>query len=141
MEKTLAMIKPDGVARCLTGEILGRMESQGLRIIALKLLKLEKSQAERFYAVHRERPFFSSLTAYMSSGPVVAVVLEGEDAVAQFRELIGATDPKKAAPGTIRADFGTSIEENTVHGSDSPESASVEVTFYFTGLDLVQRTA
>jgi nucleoside-diphosphate kinase len=139
MEKTLAIIKPDGVARNLIGEIIKRIEAQGLRIVGLKMLRLQKGEAEQFYAVHRERPFFSSLTRYMASGVIVAIVLEGKGAIKQFRDLMGATDPKKAAPGTIRSDFGASIEQNTVHGSDSAESAEAEISFFFNRLEIVER--
>jgi len=139
MERTLSIIKPDGVSRNLIGEIIKRIEGSGLRMVALKMLKLQKSEAEQFYAVHRQRPFFPSLTTYMASGIIVAMVLEGEGAVKRLRDLMGATDPKQAAPGTIRADFGVSIEQNTVHGSDSPESATYEISFFFNHLEIVKR--
>jgi len=137
-ERTLAIIKPDGVARRLTGEIINRFEAEGLRLVALKMLKLNKRDAEQFYAVHRKRPFFSSLTTYMASGGIVAMVLQGKDAIEQLRHLMGATDPKKAAPGTIRSEFGTSIEQNIVHGSDSLESAAFEISYFFNSLEIMQ---
>ena len=131
VERTLSIIKPDGVKRNLIGKVLSRFEEAGLKIVALKMLQMDRKQAEGCYAVHRERPFFNSLVAYMISGPVVVSALEGENAVAKNRELMGATDPSKAAPGTIRADFAESIEANTVHGSDSVENAAVEITYFF----------
>ncbi len=136
---TLGIVKPDGVNRNLTGEIIKRIEAQGLRVVALKMLKLQKNEAEQFYAVHRERPFFPSLTAYMASGVVVAMVLEGTDAIKRYRDLMGATDPKKATFGTLRLDFGISIEQNTVHGSDSVETAVAEISFFFNRLEIVER--
>jgi nucleoside-diphosphate kinase len=138
MERTLAMIKPDGVARGLTGEIIKRIEAEGLRIVALKMLKLDTGEAEQFYAVHREKPFYSSLTRYMASGVIIAMVLQGDNVIKRYRELMGATDPKKADPGTLRAEFGNSIEENTVHGSDSPESAALEIPFMFNKMEIMQ---
>ncbi len=138
IETTLGIIKPDGVARGLTGEILRRIETSGLRVIGLKMLKLEKRDAEQFYAVHRERPFFSSLTDYMASGIVVAAAFEGKGAVKHLRDLMGATNPKEADKGTIRADFGKSIEENTIHGSDSIQSATMEISFFFNRLELMR---
>jgi nucleoside-diphosphate kinase len=135
IEQTLAIIKPDGVARNLIGEIIRRIESNGLKIRALKLTHLSKKQAEGFYAVHRERPFFDSLTAFMSEGPVVLMILSGENAIATWRSLMGATDPAKAAPGTIRNDFGISIERNTTHGSDAPETAAFETAYFFNQLE------
>ena len=131
MEKTLAIIKPDGVSRNLVGEILKRIEGRGLRIRALKMVHLSKEQAEGFYAVHRQRPFFESLTTFMSEGPVVLMVLEGENAIQVWRDLMGATDPAKAAAGTIRRDVGESIERNTTHGSDGPETAAFETAYFF----------
>ena len=131
MEKTLAIIKPDGVSRNLVGEILERIEGRGLRIRALKMIHLSKEQAEGFYAVHRQRPFFESLTTFMSEGPVVLMVLEGENAIQVWRDLMGATDPAKAAAGTIRRDVGESIERNTTHGSDGPETAAFETAYFF----------
>lgn len=139
-ERTLSIVKPDGVARNLIGDVYRRFETAGLRIVAARMLHLTQSQAEGFYAVHRERPFFRDLVTYMSSGPVVAQVLEGEGAVARHRDIMGATDPKKAAPGTIRADLATSIEENVVHGSDSAENAAREIAYFFAETDLCSRT-
>ena len=131
MERTLSIIKPDAVAKNVIGKIIDRFESNGLRIAAAKKIKLTKEDAAKFYEVHKERPFFNDLCEYMSSGPVVVMVLEGENAVAKNRELMGATDPKEAAPGTIRADFAESIEANAVHGSDSLENAKKEIAFFF----------
>ncbi len=131
MERTLSIIKPDAVAKNVIGKIIDRFESNGLRIAAIKKLKLSKEDAAKFYEVHKERPFFGELVEYMTSGPVVVMVLEGENAVAKNRELMGATDPKEAAPGTIRADFAESIEANAVHGSDSLENAQKEIAFFF----------
>jgi nucleoside-diphosphate kinase len=139
LERTLSIVKPDGVARNLIGEVYRRFEQSGLRIIAARMLCMSEAQAERFYAVHRERPFFRSLVRYMSSGPIVAQVLEGDGAVARNREIMGATDPKQAARGTIRADFAASIEENVVHGSDAPETAAREIAFFFSDLELWPR--
>lgn len=139
MERTLSIIKPDGVARNLIGEILKRIEASGLRVVALKMLRLQKDEAERFYAVHRQRPFFQSLTTYMASGIIVPMVLEGQDAIKRLRDLMGATDPQQAATGTIRAEFGNNIEQNTIHGSDSPESATFEISFFFNQLEIMQR--
>ncbi len=137
IEQTLSMIKPDGVARGLIGEVLGRFERAGLKIRALKLLHLSKSQALKFYEVHQERPFYDSLTTFMSSGPIVAMILEGDNAIQVNRDLMGATDYRKAAAGTIRADFAKEIEANIVHGSDSPENAANEIAFFFTALERV----
>ncbi len=131
MEKTLSIIKPDAVAKNVIGKIIDRFESNGLRIAAAKKIQLTKEDAGKFYEVHKERPFFNDLCEYMSSGPVVVMVLEGEDAVAKNRELMGATNPKEAAAGTIRADFAESIEANAVHGSDSLENAKKEIAFFF----------
>jgi len=131
MEKTLSIIKPDGVARGLIGDVIKRLESNGLKIICIKMLELTKDQAESFYAVHKERPFFQSLTYFMTSGPVVVMVLEGEDAIARYRDIMGATDYREAAEGTIRRDFATDIEKNIVHGSDSSENAASEIGFFF----------
>jgi nucleoside-diphosphate kinase len=136
-ERTLSIIKPDATRRNLTGQINARFESKGLRIVAQKRLLLSRAQAERFYAVHKARPFFDSLCAFMTSGPVVVQVLEGESAVAKNRDIMGATDPGKAAAGTIRKDFAESIEANSVHGSDSAENAAAEIAFFFSGLELV----
>jgi len=131
MEQTLSIIKPDAVAKNVIGEILTRFEKAGLRIAAMKKLQLSRADAEAFYAVHKDRPFFGELVDFMVSGPVVVSVLEGENAVAKNRELMGATDPKEAAPGTIRADFADSIDANAVHGSDSLENAKIEIAFFF----------
>jgi nucleoside-diphosphate kinase len=131
LERTLSIVKPDGVARNLIGEVYRRFEQAGLRVIAARMTHLSQREAEGFYAVHRERPFFRDLVRYMSSGPVMLQVLEGEQAIAKNREIMGATDPKKAAPGTIRADFATSIEQNVVHGSDAPETAAFEIGYFF----------
>jgi nucleoside-diphosphate kinase len=135
-ERTLSIIKPDATRRNLTGKINARFEEKGLRIIAQKRLHLSPAQAGQFYAVHRERPFFKSLVEFMCSGPVVVQVLEGENAVALNRDVMGATDPKKAAAGTIRKDFAENIEANSVHGSDSPETAAGEIAFFFAGIEL-----
>jgi nucleoside-diphosphate kinase len=134
-EDTLAIIKPDGVARNLVGEVVTRIEASGLRIKAMKMTHLSKAQAEGFYAVHRERPFFDSLTSFMSEGPVVLMILSGENAIHTWRELMGATDPAKADAGTIRSDFGQSIERNTTHGSDAPETAAFETAYFFNRLE------
>ncbi|MGD2149331.1 MAG: nucleoside-diphosphate kinase [Desulfobacterales bacterium] len=136
MEKTLSIIKPDGVARGLIGEVINRLESNGLKIIAMKMLKMNKDQAESFYAVHKERPFFQSLTYFMTSGPIVVMVLKGEDAIAKYRDIMGATDYREAAEGTIRRDFATDIEKNIVHGSDSPKTASFEIGFFFNSFEV-----
>ena len=131
LERTFSIVKPDGVARNLIGQVYARFEKAGLKIVAAKLVQLSKAEAEGFYAVHKARPFFNDLVKYMTSGPVVLQVLEGENAVLKNREIMGATDPKKAAPGTIRADLAESIEANTVHGSDSAENARTEVSYFF----------
>jgi len=136
-ERTFSIIKPDATRRNLTGAINDRLEKSGLRIVAQKRLQLSKQQAEGFYAVHKERPFFADLVEFMTSGPVVVQVLEGENAVAKYREVMGATDPAKAAPGTIRKDFAESIEANSVHGSDSPENAKTETVFFFKDNEIV----
>jgi nucleoside-diphosphate kinase len=136
VEQTLAIIKPDAVARNLIGEIIRRIESSGLTIKALKMTQLSKRQAEGFYAVHREKAFFGSLTSFMSEGPVVLMILSGEDAIRRWRDLMGATDPAKAAAGTIRKDFGKSIERNTTHGSDAPETAAFETAYFFNQLEV-----
>lgn len=135
-ERTLSIIKPDATRRNLTGSINACLEAAGLRIVAQRRLLLTTAQAEAFYAVHRERSFYRSLVEFMTSGPVVAQVLEGEDAVAKHRDVMGATDPKKAAPGTIRAQFAENIEANSVHGSDSAENAAVEIGFFFAAIDI-----
>ncbi|MGH8231639.1 MAG: nucleoside-diphosphate kinase [Steroidobacteraceae bacterium] len=139
VERTLSIVKPDGVARSLIGEVYRRFESAGLRIVAARMLKLTQQQAELFYAVHRERPFFHDLVRYMSSGPVMTQVLEGEGSIAKNRDIMGATDPKKAAPGTIRADLAHSIEQNVVHGSDSPDTAAGEIAFFFSATEICPR--
>jgi nucleoside-diphosphate kinase len=139
LERTLSIVKPDGVQKNLIGEVYRRFEGAGLRIIAARMLQLTQAQAEGFYAVHRERPFFKDLVKYMSSGPVIVQVLEGENAVAKHRELMGATDPKKADKGTIRADLAASIEENVVHGSDSADNAKTEIAYFFAATDLWAR--
>ena len=136
VERTLAIIKPDAVKRGLTGEILSRIHSANFQIVAIKSQRLTKAQAEGFYAVHRERPFFGELTEFMSTGKVVVLVLEAEGAIAKWREAMGATDPAKAAPGTIRRDLGTSIQYNCTHGSDAPETAAFEVSYFFAGSEL-----
>jgi nucleoside-diphosphate kinase len=140
VEQTLSIIKPDAVAKNVIGEIYSRFEQGGLRIVAAKMLHLTHEQAEEFYAVHRGRPFYSDLVKFMTSGPVIVQVLEGENAIGQNRELMGATDPQKAAPGTIRADFATTVDENAVHGSDGPETARQEIAFFFTAEELCPRT-
>ena len=137
IERTLSIIKPDATRRNLTGAINARFEGAGLRIVAQRRVRLTREQAEAFYAVHRERPFYRSLCDFMTSGPVVVQVLEGEGAIAKNREVMGATDPAKAAPGTIRADLAESIEANSVHGSDAPETAAFEIPFFFAQIDIV----
>ena len=131
IERTFSIIKPDAVAKNAIGEIVARFEKAGLKVVAARLMQLSRDDAERFYAVHKERPFFKDLVGFMTSGPVVVQVLEGDDAIAKNRELMGATDPKEAAPGTIRADFAESIDANAVHGSDAPETAATEIAFFF----------
>src|SRR5258706_9786820 len=131
VERTLAIIKPDAVQRGLIGDILKKLSSGGLKIVAAKLTRLTPDQARSFYAVHRERPFFASLTEYMSSGPILVSVLEGEGAIMKHREIMGATDPAKAAPGTIRKEWGRDVEKNAVHGSDAPDTAAAEIGFFF----------
>ena len=140
VERTLSIVKPDGVARNLIGEVYSRFEKAGLRIVAARMLHLSQGEAEAFYGVHRERPFYRDLVRYMSSGPVIAQVLEGESAIARNRDLMGATDPKKAAPGTIRADLAKSIEQNVVHGSDSPATAAGEIAFFFSSTEICPRS-
>ncbi len=137
MERTLSIIKPDGVSKNLIGKVIDRFESNGLHIAAMKKIHMTKTQAEGFYAVHKERPFFGSLTDFMSSGPAVVMVLEGENVIARNRELMGATNYKEAAEGTIRKDFATDIEKNVVHGSDAPETAAVEIAYFFNQLEIV----
>ena len=139
IERTLSIIKPDAVAKNVIGKIVSRFEAAGLKIVAAKLVHLSRNEAEQFYAVHKERPFFKDLVEFMISGPVFVQVLEGENAIAKNRDLMGATDPKKAAAGTIRADFADSIDANAVHGSDAPETANAEVAFFFAGLNVYAR--
>lgn len=140
LERTLSIVKPDGVQKNLIGEVYRRFEQAGLRIIAARMMQLTQAQAEGFYAVHRERPFFKDLVKYMCSGPIVVQVLEGENAVVKNRELMGATDPKKADKGTIRADLASSIEENVVHGSDSADNAKTEIAYFFAATELCPRS-
>jgi nucleoside-diphosphate kinase len=136
-ERTLAIVKPDAVAAGQAPQILARLEKAGFRVVALRMRSLSREQAEGFYHVHRQRPFFAALCAFMSSGPCIPMVLERENAIAHLREVMGATDPAKAAPGTIRKDFATSIERNAIHGSDAPETAAFEIGYFFAGVDLV----
>jgi nucleoside-diphosphate kinase len=137
MERTLAIFKPDAVARHLGGDILKRIEASGLRVVGLRLTQLARAEAESFYAVHKERPFYKSLCDYMTSGPVIVAVLESEGAIKRWRDLMGSTDPAKAATGTIRKDFGQNVEQNATHGSDAPETAANEIAFFFRGLELL----
>jgi nucleoside-diphosphate kinase len=137
IERTFSIIKPDATRRNITGKIIDRLEQAGLRVVASKRIHMTRQQAEGFYAVHKARPFFNDLCSFMTSGPVVVQVLEGENAVAKNREVMGATNPKDAAPGTIRADFAESIEANSVHGSDAPETAAQEITYFFTEAEIV----
>jgi nucleoside-diphosphate kinase len=139
LERTFSIVKPDGVARNLIGQVYTRFEAAGLKVVAAKLTHLSKAQAEGFYAVHKARPFFNDLVRYMTSGPVMLQVLEGENAVLRNREIMGATDPKKADKGTIRADLAESIEANTVHGSDSPENAAIEIAYFFAQTEIHSR--
>ena len=139
IEKTISIIKPDAVAKNVIGEIYSRFEKNGLKVVAAKMKQLSKEDAEGFYAVHKERPFFNDLVSFMTSGPVMIQVLEGENAVLKNRELMGATNPKEAAPGTIRADFAESIDANAVHGSDSLENAAIEIAYFFKPEDVVSR--
>lgn len=139
MERTLSIIKPDGVVRGLIGEVVGRLEKSNFSIIGIKMIHMTKHQAEGFYAVHKERPFFESLTEFMSSGPAVMMVLEGEDVIAKYRKLMGATNYKEAEQGTIRADFATDIEKNIVHGSDAPETAAFEISYFFNRFEIVSQ--
>ena len=140
IERTISIIKPDAVAKNVIGEIYARFESAGLRIVAARMMHLSKEQAGQFYAVHKERPFYGELIAYMTSGPIMVQILEGEAAITRNREVMGATDPKKAAPGTIRADFATDITENAVHGSDGPDTAQAEIAFFFKDNEICPRT-
>jgi nucleoside-diphosphate kinase len=137
MERTLSIIKPDGVARGLIGEVIRRLEASDLSIIAMKMIYMTKAQAEGFYAVHKERPFFESLTTFMSSGPAVVMVLEGENVISRYRDLMGATNYKDAAEGTIRREFATDIEKNIVHGSDAPETAAFEIGYFFNRFEII----
>jgi nucleoside-diphosphate kinase len=137
MEKTLSIIKPDGVARGHIGDVIKRLEQNKLQIVAMKMIHMTKAQAEGFYAVHRERPFFASLTEFMSSGPAVVMVLAGDNVIARYRELMGATDCRVAAAGTIRKDFATDIEKNVVHGSDAPETAAFEIGYFFNSFEMI----
>ena len=140
IERTLSIVKPDGVAKNLIGEVYARFEKQGLKIVAARMLHLTRAQAEGFYAVHRERPFFKPLVDFMISGPVMVTVLEGEGAILKNRNIMGATDPKKADKGTIRGDFATTVDENMVHGSDAAETAKQEIAYFFSDLDIAPRT-
>ncbi len=140
VERTISIIKPDAVAKNVIGEIYSRFEKAGLKIVAARMMHLSKEQAEGFYAVHKERPFFNDLVSFMTSGPVMVQVLEGENAIAKNREVMGATNPADAAPGTIRADFAESIDENAVHGSDAPETAAVEISYFFKAEEICPRT-
>lgn len=136
MERTLSIVKPDGVKKNLIGEVIKRFEQQGLRIAAMRMLRMSIDDAKGFYIIHKERPFYDSLTSFMSEGPVVVVVVEGENAINKVRQIMGATNPKDAAPGTIRADFASDIEHNIVHGSDSGESAAYEIPYFFPALEI-----
>jgi nucleoside-diphosphate kinase len=138
MERTLSIIKPDGVAKGVIGEVLKRFEKAGLKIAAMKMIHMSKKEAEGFYAVHRGKPFFASLTDFMSSGPCVVMILEGSQAIAKNRDLMGATNPQNAAPGTIRRDLATNVEQNTVHGSDAPETAAYEIAYFFNALEICE---
>ncbi|WP_297890165.1 nucleoside-diphosphate kinase [Sulfurihydrogenibium sp.] len=138
MERTLVLAKPDAVRKNVVGKIISRFEEEGFKLVALKKLKLTKEQAGKFYIVHKERPFYEELCEFMSSGPIVAMVWEGENVIARVREIMGATDPSKAAEGTLRKLYGTNVGENAVHGSDSPESAAYEIPFFFSGLEIVE---
>ena len=140
IERTLSIVKPDGVGRNLIGDVYRRFEQAGLRVVAARMMQLSTAEAEGFYSVHRERPFFKDLVRFMTSGPVMVQVLEGEGAIAKNREVMGATDPKKAAKGTIRADLASSIDENIVHGSDAPETAAREIGYFFREIELCPRT-
>ncbi|RMG60346.1 MAG: nucleoside-diphosphate kinase [Deltaproteobacteria bacterium] len=137
MERTLSIIKPDGVSKGVIGEVIRRFEKEGIRIVGMKMVRMTKEQAKAFYAVHADKPFYESLTDFMSSGPIVVMVLEGENVISRNRELMGATDPAKAAPGTIRADFASDVEKNIVHGSDAPETAAKEIAFFFSDFELL----
>ena len=136
MQRTLSIVKPDGVQKHLIGEVIKRFENHGLKVIGLKMISMDKKEAEGFYAVHRGKPFFESLTTFMSSGPSVVMVLEGEGAISKIRELMGATDPKQAKEGTLRNQFAANIEKNVVHGSDAPETATFEINYFFNALEM-----
>ncbi len=136
VQRTLSIIKPDGVLRNLIGEVVGRLEKEGLKIVAMKMIHMSKGQAKGFYKVHEGKPFFESVTDFMSSGPCVVMILEGENGIARYREIMGATNYKEAAEGTIRRDFATDIEKNVVHGSDSPENADMEINYFFNALEI-----
>jgi nucleoside-diphosphate kinase len=136
MQRTLSIVKPDGVQKHLIGEVIKRFENHGLKVIGLKMISMDKKEAEGFYAVHRGKPFFESLTTFMSSGPSVVMVLEGEGAISKIRELMGATDPKQAKEGTLRNQFASNIEKNVVHGSDAPETAAFEINYFFNALEM-----
>jgi len=138
MERTLSIVKPDGVQKHLIGEVIKRFEDRGLKVIGLKMISMDKKEAQGFYAVHREKPFFESLTTFMSSGPSVVMVLEGEGAISKTRELMGATDPKQAKEGTLRRQFATNVEKNVVHGSDAPETAAFEIKYFFNSLEMFE---
>ncbi len=137
MERTLSIIKPDGVRRGLIGEVIKRLEAADIKIVAMKMIRMTKKEAQGFYAVHKDKPFFDSLTDFMTSGPIVVMVLQGEDVISRYRKLMGATNYKEAEPGTIRADFATDIEKNVVHGSDAPETAATEIKYFFSELEIV----
>ena len=139
MERTLSIIKPDGVKKNLIGEVIKRFESNDIKVVAMKMIQLTKTQAQGFYAVHKERPFFDSLTDFMTSGPIVVMVLEGDNVIARNRKLMGATNFEEAAEGTIRKDYATNIEQNVVHGSDAPETAAFEIGYFFNGLEIQAR--
>ncbi len=138
MERTLSIVKPDGVQKHVIGEVIQRFESSGLKVVGLKMISMDKKEAEGFYAVHRGKPFFESLTTFMSSGPSVVMVLEGEGAISKIRELMGATDPKKAKGGTLRQQYATNIEKNVVHGSDASQTAAFEIPYFFNSLELFE---
>lgn len=140
LERTLSIIKPDAVGKNHIGDIIARFEKKGLKVIAAKMLHLNEEKAQGFYAVHKERPFFNDLVSFMITGPVLVMVLEGEDAIAKNREIMGATNPAEAAPGTIRADFAQTIDENAVHGSDAPETAKTEISYFFSDEEILERT-
>ena len=136
IERTLSIVKPDGLEKGIVGRVIARFEAAGLKPVAMRMVQLSQAEAEGFYAVHRERPFFNDLVAFMTSGPVIVMVLEGENAIAKNREIMGATDPAKAAPDTIRRDFASTVQRNTVHGSDAPETARAEIAYFFRSIDI-----